>query len=245
MDLSDYARLIGMEVRERYGRFRGRIVGLDMTPNGEVKGIVYENDGVILSRGVEAFRVREGYVEVGPPSIFKAEDCMSKLNLLKLQFEALYSGSGDGQGPMDSRALTDEVERAYNEVKAMVETCIRSLEARRERLEERKRWLLRLLLSMDVVKKLGMVDERGYLEAYEALETELFRVYREIEDTSIFVAELSAKLEDIEAIKSGAREAEEIPEIGFPEIKVDGHNLAKEIIEKISVPVQAEGEAAE
>jgi len=194
-----FSNLIGKEVVERYGRFKGRIIGLDFNPHGEVTGIVYENGGVILSKNSDSFKVRDGYVEIGPPSILRAEELIGKLDMLKLQFEAAYNikVSQDSYSYI-YESVIKELDTAYEELKIKIEDLIKGLETRKSSLENKKKWLFRLFFNMSVAKKIGGLDDKHYLEAYETLETELFRIDREIEDVTIFITELSHKLKDIE-----------------------------------------------
>jgi len=90
-----FYNLLGKEVIERYGRYKGRVIGFEISPDGQVKGIVFENNGVVIFKGIESVKILDKYVEVASPSIIKAEDIISKLNFLKFQYEIIRDNTSN------------------------------------------------------------------------------------------------------------------------------------------------------
>ncbi len=211
---SPFSKYIGMTVTERYGRFKGKVIGLECSPDGKLKYIIYENGGVVISKSSDSFMINENGIEVAPPLIIKAEEMIKKLESLRLQYETIHLfKTKNSEGYSIFEYIIEDLDKAYEEVKNICSSLTRSLEHRKKSLEERKKWMYKVLFQLEVARKTNAVKDEDYIESYDKLETELFRICREIEDVEMLSTEISLKLKDIEALRSPQQEYE------FEEIK--------------------------
>lgn len=202
-----FSKYLGKNVIDRYGRFKGKIVGLECAPNGELKRIIFENNGFIVSKNSDSFIINGEEIEVAPALIIKAEQIIKKLASLKLQYETVYMFKLKNFGGYSIyEYIMDDLDTAYEELKNNCESIINSLEHRKKSLEEKKKWMYKVLFQLEVARKLNQIEEDVYLTSYDKLETELFRISREIEDVEMLITEISLKLKDIEAIQSSQQQ---------------------------------------
>jgi hypothetical protein len=236
--------LIGKTVKERHGRFQGTVVAVETSPTGDVKAIVYENGGVIVKSDVSSFKFDGNTVEVAPPIIFSAEELYKNLSVFQVQQEAVMNLRKKMVVSDDIyQEVSGELESTYEALAKRAEEVLRRLKERIESVDERRDWIYRLFMNLEVVKKMKLVGEEDHTNAYEKLERELFNVLSETDEIKRFKVDISSILATIEEIR-GEREVVEVPLI--PEIPMeDDPEPQEESVESIVLDDHPEDEALE
>lgn len=230
--LTSFYNLIGKEIVERYGRFRGKILGIEADADGKIKNIVFENGGVILTKKIDFIKVSDGYVEVAPPSIISAENMLSKLNMLKVQYEIMLNLKlDDGLDDPTYKCIKADLDNLYRQIGKSVEDLMAALTNRRKTLEERKKWIHKMFFNLDVARRINALEEEKYADARRHLDSELLRINKELEDIDLLTTELSLKVKElsdmkdntyVEQLQDAYKELENFQSL---ELKVDAEKL--------------------
>lgn len=201
-DPASFYSLLGREVVERYGRFRCRVVGVDLTPDGAVGGIAFEHNGSVVFKPMECVRMVDGRLEVAPPPIVRAEELATRLDVLRAQFEAAMSLKDEVGQPFEHivRELDDAFAKAADEAASVT----KSLEDRRRSLESRISRLRRILFSIGLAWKLGVMGGEEYGRVRDAIRGEISRLEAEVRDIDSLLSRLASKLREIEKLREGS-----------------------------------------
>ncbi len=236
--------MIGKPVKERYGRFQGTVVAVETSPTGDVKAIVYENGGVIVKSDVSSFKFDSNVVEVAPPIIFAAEELYKDLSVFQVQQEAVMNLRKKMVVSDDIyKEVSLELESTHEALSKRTEEALKRLEERIQSVDERRDWIYRLFMNLEVVKKMKLVGEEEHTEAYEKLEKELFNVLSETDEIKRFKVDISSILTSIEE----TRELKDTIEVPFiSEIPIEENpKPPEEIVESVGLDDNLEDEALE
>jgi DNA repair exonuclease SbcCD ATPase subunit len=192
--------LIGKPIIEKYGRFKGRIIALDFDTNGELNNIFYINGGVILSKNRRSVIIEDDKVLVVNPDIVRANELLSKINFLRLQLDTLEKMKELSPNSETYLSLVKHLMSEYEELKSEISNLIRRLGVRKRNIEKRKNKMEQLFYWLNVAKNSKNLDNRVYMESFEVLDREIFRLNSEWEEIEYTILTLSSKANDIDEL---------------------------------------------
>ena len=192
--------LIGKPIADKYGRFKGRIIALEFDHGGVVKNIVYENGGVILSKPVDSVIIKNDGVIIYSKEMIIAQKLFDRLSFLKLQVDALGKLKELSGVNNVYRELYENVSREFNNIAKEFHTVKKGLERRREALLKRKNRLEELHYWLGVAREANAIDNKVYLDSYEAIDREIVKLNSELEELEYAIYTLDNKLGEIEGL---------------------------------------------
>ena len=185
---------------EKYGRFKGRIIAVEPDTNGNILNIVFENGGVIISKPFNYIILKDDYAILAPQSLIKAEELSDRLEYIKIQFDTVKKILDLNLDIASYHDLIRDLINHYYNVKFEVNRTINSLEGRKKSVERRIEWIKKLIFYLHMGKESNSLNNKVYLESYEKLDQELFRLTNEMEDIEYAILNLTSKISDIDVI---------------------------------------------
>ncbi len=192
--------LIGKPIADKYGRFKGRIIALEFDHGGNVKNIIYENGGVILSKPFDSVVVKDGGVIIYSKEMIGAQKLFERLSFLKLQVDALgklreLSGVNNVYNE-----LYENVSKEYENIIREFNQIKKGLEKRKEAIHKRKNRLESLHYWLGVAREANAIDNKVYLDSYETIDREIVKLNNELEEVEYAILTLDSKLNEIEEL---------------------------------------------
>lgn len=193
MSNSSLPRLVGKPVKERYGRYEGTVIAAEEDESGEPKSLIYENGGVILRTDVSGFRMDDGVVEVGPATVYTAEDLYKEISTFIVRQESLDNLRTKGVVTNEIYGeVRDELKETIDDLMARSEEAEEKLEKRLDWVEDRQDWIYRLFMDLEMVRKMKQTSPEAHSRAYEKLEEELFAVIHEGDEIKRLMVDLTS-----------------------------------------------------
>lgn len=192
--------LIGKPIADKYGRFKGRIIALEFDHGGVVKNIVYENGGVILSKPIDSVIIKNDGVIIYSKEMISAQKLFDRLSFLKLQVDALGKLMELSGVNGVYRELYGNVSREFDNISRELQVVRRGLEKRRKALLKRKNRLEELHYWLGVAREANSIDNKVYLDSYEAIDREIVKLNNELEELEYAIYTLDNKLGEIESL---------------------------------------------
>ncbi len=192
--------LIGKPIADKYGRFKGRIIALEFDHGGVVKNIVYENGGVILSRPIDSVVIKNDGVIIYSKEMINAQKLFDRLSFLKLQVDALGKLKELSGVNNVYRELYENVSREFENISREFDSVRRGLDKRIDALVKRKNRLEELHYWLGVAREANAIDNKVYLDSYEAIDREIVKLNNELEELEYAKYTLENKLSEIEGL---------------------------------------------
>ena len=192
--------LIGKPIADKYGRFKGRIVALEFDHGGEVKNIVYENGGVILSKPIDSVVIKNDGVIIYSKEMINAQKLFDRLSFLKLQVDALGKLKELSGVNNVYHELYENVSREFENISKEFQSVRKSLEKRKESILRRKNRLEELHYWLGVAREANAIDNKVYLDSYETIDREIVKLNNELEELEYAIYTLDSKLSEIESL---------------------------------------------
>lgn len=208
--------ILGKPVKERYGRFTGTIVSYESNLLGEITAIVYESNGVLIRTEASSFIYNGSEVEIAPNVIIESTRLHEDLTNLRVRLESLFKLKRNGLMSENAfNRIKGELDSIYSALKEKAANLIERLEDRESRLVERREWLYGLFMNLEISRRLNWITPEEYMNSYEHLEKELFRISNELDDVRRLRLDLNSSLESVDEIISseGGVEREEKLEV--------------------------------
>ena len=203
---SSFYHLIGRNVVERYGRFRGRVVSYKVTSDGELDKVFISNDGFIMYKTPSSLILDGKVVMIVPPPIKRAREVLDELEYIYLQMKTLNNIFS-----IDSR--WGYVEKYYHMFRARFESLLkevnrvlRSLENRRRRLNELIAEYKEGLFTLQLAQESGRVDPNIYKACYAEVSEEILRLSNELEEVENIISDISTSQNQILEIMNSIEE---------------------------------------
>lgn len=200
MPTPNFFYLIGKPIVEKYGRFKGKIVALDFDSNGDLNSVIFVNGGVLLKKNKNSLIIEDDKVIIINPDVMRAKNILSKINFLKLQFDTMEKMKELSPGSKTYVDLIQYLTNEYNSVKSELSSIIRRLENRKKDIEKRKNRIEHLFYWLNVAKNANSLDNKVYMESFETLDREVFRLNSELEEIEYTILNLSSKAGDIDEL---------------------------------------------
>ncbi|MEM0056927.1 MAG: hypothetical protein QXH96_00365 [Candidatus Geothermarchaeota archaeon] len=198
--------LIGKEVTERYGRYKARIIALELNDNGEAENIVIENNGVILFKEIGSLLPLSDNMYIDEADRVASLKHLNECNYFKLQIDAINRLANTTFSKDRLEMLIKKVSSAYAKWKDEVVKNLKKLEKRREKILNKKERIKKLLSWLTHWKNAGLISEKIYTTSCELLKREDNKLNSELESTELIIAGLSLKIRNLDnefnAIKS-------------------------------------------
>ncbi|NIM44143.1 MAG: hypothetical protein GTN80_00465 [Nitrososphaeria archaeon] len=198
-----FSDLIGKPVMERYGRFEGTVVAVETTPATEINSIVYENGGVLVRSNSSSFRLEDGKVVVAPPILFTAEELYKEITLFSVQHQAATNLRSRGAV---SEAIFDEVsgelDSIYRALSGRAEEVSEKLKERLDHTNEKRDWIYKLYMNLEVARDMNLLKDNGYNQAHEKLEKEQFRIIEESAEIKRLSENISSTMNEIRVART-------------------------------------------
>lgn len=202
MSVPPLPKLIGKSVKERYGRYRGTVVAVETDENNQPKAIVYENGGILVRSDPSCFEINETEVEIAPPIVYQGERLYQEMSVFMVREEALLNLRNKGVVTAEVyREVDDELEDAYEILLHKGEETVRKLEKRLKNVEVRRDWIYRLLMNLEVVRRMKLAKEKDHATAYEKLEKELFTALNEADEIKRLTIDITSMMSNIQQIR--------------------------------------------
>ena len=203
---SSFYHLIGRNVVERYGRFRGRVVSYKVTSDGELDKVFISNDGFIMYKTPSSLILDGKVVMIVPPPIKRAREVLDELEYIYLQMKTLNNIFS-----IDSRWAY--VEKYYRMFRTRFESLLkevnrvlRSLENRRRRLNELIAEYKEGLFTLQLAQESGRVDPNIYKACYAEVSEEILRLSNELEEVENIISDISTSQNQILEIMNSIEE---------------------------------------
>ena len=190
--------LIGKPVLEKYGRFKGRIIAFELDNDGNLKNIIFENGGIILSKDKSSFEFYDKYVIYLPTIIKRSKDVIDELRTLILHLNTLKKIMDIEPYSKFIYTYYERLKDKYYNLKKVIEEYSKKLNNRKNRIEGNIENLRGAIFNLHLGRENDLVDQSTYKMAYETLSNEILRYTSEIEDIehiSIEVSSLKSKIE--------------------------------------------------
>lgn len=201
--------LIGKPVEERYGRFEGRVVAVETKPTREVSAIVYENGGVLIKSNTSSFRFNGTSVVLAPSIIFEAEELCEEMDIHLVQQQVASNLKIKGLVSEEIiNEVKDELDAAFEAISAKAEELTQKLNERLLHTNEKRNWIYRLFMNLEVARNMNLLKDDGYSQAHKKLEEEKSHIHNEIEDIERLTAKISSTLNKIKELRAEKEETE-------------------------------------
>jgi hypothetical protein len=202
MSVPPLPKLIGRTVRERYGRYEATIVAVETDDDNQPTTVVYENGGILVRSHPSCFQINDSEVEIAPPIVYEAEDVYKKMSVFMVREEALLNLREKGVVTEEIFEEVDgELEDAYETLLEQGNETIEKLEKRVKQVEERRDWIYRLLMDLEVVRQMKLASETDHASAYERLERELFTALNEADELKRLTIDVTSMIANIQEVR--------------------------------------------
>ncbi|RLG60676.1 hypothetical protein DRN86_01910 [Candidatus Geothermarchaeota archaeon] len=190
--------IIGKPVRERYGRFTGRVVTYESNLMGEVTAIVYESNGVLMRSGINSFYFDGKEVEIAPSAIIESRNLHQELSHLLIRLQSLFKlRSNKLISDNAFKRIRNELNSIYKVLSEKALTIMDKLNRRERDLLAKKEWMYGLFMNLEIARRLKWISDEVYIKSYEQMEKELFRTSNEIDDIKRSKIDLEGVLDEL------------------------------------------------
>lgn len=191
--------LIGKEVTERYGRYKAKIVALELNESGEAENIVIENNGVILFKEIGTLFLLNNDVYIDEADRVASLKHLDECDYFKLQIDAINRLTNTTFNKDRLKVLIRKTLSSYAEWKDGVIKNLKRLEKRREKIVDKRERIKKLLFWLTRWRDSGLINEKIYATSYELLRREDGKLSDELENTESIIANLSLKIRNLDS----------------------------------------------
>ncbi|HEW93508.1 MAG TPA: hypothetical protein ENF47_02220 [Thermoprotei archaeon] len=199
MPLSTFYTLIGKPVIEKYGRFKGRVIGFELDSENNLKNIVFENGGVILSKNISSFEIHDGYLIYLPALIKEGTNLLNEYKDLELFIETLRKMYNMNLSRKLIRIYYDKTIGRFKSLSSRLSKYIKILERRRRKIEDQIEWLKNITFYLHIGNENGYLDSTLYKYSYDLVSSEILKFTNELEDIERISLELTTINSKIES----------------------------------------------
>ncbi len=199
MPLSTFYTLVGKPVIEKYGRFKGRVIGFELDSENNLKNIVFENGGVILSKNISSFEIHDGYLIYLPALIKEGTDLLNEYKDLELFIETLRKMYNMNLSRKLIRIYYDKTVGRFKSLSSRLSKYIKNLERRRRKIEDQIEWLKNITFYLHIGNENGYLDSTLYKYSYDLISSEILKFTNELEDIERISLELTTINSKIES----------------------------------------------
>ncbi|RLG62729.1 hypothetical protein DRN84_01130 [Candidatus Geothermarchaeota archaeon] len=199
MPLSTFYTLIGKPVIEKYGRFKGRVIGFELDSENNLKNIVFENGGVILSKNISSFEIHDGYLIYLPALIKEGTNLLNEYKDLELFIETLRKMYNMNLSRKLIRIYYDKTIGRFKSLSSRLSKYIKFLERRRRKIEDQIEWLKNITFYLHIGNENGYLDSTLYKYSYDLVSSEILKFTNELEDIERISLELTTINSKIES----------------------------------------------
>lgn len=199
MPLSTFYTLIGKPVIEKYGRFKGRVIGFELDSENNLKNIVFENGGVILSKNISSFEIHDGYLIYLPALIKEGTNLLNEYKDLELFIETLRKMYNMNLSRKLIRIYYDKTIGRFKFLSSRLSKYIKILERRRRKIEDQIEWLKNITFYLHIGNENGYLDSTLYKYSYDLVSSEILKFTNELEDIERISLELTTINSKIES----------------------------------------------
>ena len=209
MPLSTFYTLIGKPVIEKYGRFKGRVIGFELDSENNLKNIVFENGGVILSKNISSFEIHDGYLIYLPALIKEGTNLLNEYKDLELFIETLRKMYNMNLSRKLIRIYYDKTIGRFKSLSSRLSKYIKILERRRRKIEDQIEWLKNITFYLHIGNENGYLDSTLYKYSYDLVSSEILKFTNELEDIERISLELTTINSKIESYLNDFQEVYE------------------------------------
>ncbi len=167
--------LLGRSVLDIYGRFLGRVIGIERNPFGEMEGVQVESTGgIIITAKARQIALTPKTITISPEWKLESEDIISELSLLRKRVGALESlkDSREIDGEIYSELLQSQKAGYLDKVK-MATGLVSSMRLRLNEVTGQITSLTRYLVNAKLDHKSGELDDDSLKLAQGSIEPSL------------------------------------------------------------------------
>jgi len=209
MPLSTFYTLIGKPVIEKYGRFKGRVIGFELDSENNLKNIVFENGGIILSKNISSFEIHDGYLIYLPALIKEGTNLLNEYKDLELFIETLRKMYNMNLSRKLIRIYYDKTIGRFKSLSSRLSKYIKILERRRRKIEDQIEWLKNITFYLHIGNENGYLDSTLYKYSYDLVSSEILKFTNELEDIERISLELTTINSKIESYLNDFQEVYE------------------------------------
>ena len=187
---------LGKPVKDEYGHIIGTMASFLVTPGGRINGVFIEHgDGRITRYSSDQIKTDNGEVMLFSTLKMKANNFCNQIPLLWRKTQAIKDLNEKKKIPEDMYGdLYSSFEGALNQLKTEAESTIAEVEKETEKCTQRVRELNSALITLEIEREIGQIDEESYQTAIEMVKEGLKRINAEKNDFETLKSQLSNML---------------------------------------------------
>lgn len=184
---------IGKPVRDEYGRQVGRIASFSVSPNGRVNGVFVEHgDGEFLRYSSEQFKADGEEITLLPSIKLRVKSLCDEIPLIWRKDQALSELVDKKKIPSEMfNELHKNFEGALNQLKTDAQSNLEGIDKQIAKCNTQIRDLNSALITIEIEREIGRIDETTYQTASEMIQEGLKRVNSEKTDLESLRNQLS------------------------------------------------------